>query len=498
MGGFWVRTANLSQPSFDIDEYLHVFSAQALNATGSPLLPSDQAYTRALPYTWIVAQGFRWFGVSELTARLPRVLIDLLGLAMVYLIARTWFDRSTALLAVGILAFAPWWIMDAKNCRMYTLFHCAYLTSAWASWRALEGPPGRRWMWVGIAVAAAGLALSVHALAATLVVAIGLFILGQALFTREKRYVALTILGVFAVSIAAGTRLVNLGDVWERVNYAPAWAQGTRYDWGYYLRQWWDMYPFFLLFYPLTMVRLWRRQRTVAWFLVCIGVVAFGLHSFLFDWKRLRYALYLLPWLVLPVAAGAVVWFRALLSKRAAWSIGVAIIVAVMAVHPWLWQAGTVAERFPAPPWRANYAKLQAQLQPNDAVLTSMPLATLYYLGHPATYVMNNVHIKDAIESSVRASDGFRVDGYAGLPMVTTLNELQHVVSRHERGWILIDRLRFQGKTTVTAPVRDYIQTSMERITFEQEEQAQNPVIIYRWDRTTEGSASAARMNRGT
>src|SRR3989338_3218191 len=138
--GLWVRLDRLAAPSFDIDEYLHVFAAQSLNATGRPALPSGQDYGRALPYTHLAALSFRVTGAAnEFTARLPSVAIDAAVFAVVFVMVRGWCGPVAGLLVVALLAFAPWWIALANNCRMYTLLNLAHLTTAWAAWQALEG-----------------------------------------------------------------------------------------------------------------------------------------------------------------------------------------------------------------------------------------------------------------------------------------------------------------------------------------------------------------------
>ena len=481
-GGLWVRLDRLGGPSFNVDEYLHVFSARSLNTAGQSLLPSGKVYARAVPYTKLVALSFRATGaVNEFTARLPSVVIDLGVFAVIVLMVRGWFGTPTALLAAALLAAAPWWITEAKNCRMYTLLNLIHVTSVWSAWQALEGRGARRWLWAALAVATVAVGITIHPLSAVLIPVVGAFILTQALTTRRRFYCVLGLTGLIALGVVAATGAVDLTDLWRQVNQAPSWASDSRYDWGYYLRQWWAMYPLFLVLYPIALIKIWCRQPALGLFLLCAGLVPFGLHSVLFDWKQLRYVLYTLPWLLIPSAALLADWWGRLWTGRAAWRRGVVAALVLSALHPWVWQVTTTPQQFPSPAWRGYYAWLRPQLQEGDVVLSSMPLATLYYLGRPASYVMNNAVIVKA--DAQRGPDGFYRDYYSGQSMVTTKEELERVVAAHRRGWILIDAERFHNRFTLTPDTREYIASSMQRMAPEIETGLGRPVAVYRWER---------------
>ncbi len=478
-----LRVWGLGQPSLDIDEYLHVFAAQSLNEAGQPRLPSGNLYTRSLPYTWLVAQSFRWFGTSDASARWPSVVIDLVGLCLIYGFTRRWIGEAAALLTAGILATAPWWILAAKNCRMYTLFHAGMIAAAWATWESLEGPRHRRWLWAAVATGVWALTIIVHSLAQTFVISVGLFILGQAFLTGDLRYRVLSGLGVIAVAAMLGLGLIDPVKLWADINTVPNWAAWARYDWGFYLRRWWAVYPTILIAYPISLWWLWRRDQALAWYLICIGTVLFLLHSFVFDWKTPRYVLYLLPWLIMPVAAMVGHWLTLLRVSRRLSATVAATALLLLVLNPWIWEVGTASQQFPAPPWRSCYTWLARRLGSQDVVLTSMPLATLHYLGRPASYVMNNVHVDNAGFPAVRRpTDGLYVDGYAGRPMVTSLDELKTVIRQNPRGWILIDQIRLNSAHAVPPAVRDYIQARLEPVPAIDGDEGQNQVIVYRWD----------------
>lgn len=53
---------------------------------------------------WAQALSFKWFGISELSARLPAFLVTLATLGLLYLMATEWFNRRVATLSVLIYA----------------------------------------------------------------------------------------------------------------------------------------------------------------------------------------------------------------------------------------------------------------------------------------------------------------------------------------------------------------------------------------------------------
>src|SRR3989338_6722968 len=138
-GGLAIRIHNLSLSSFWIDELFHVNAAKSILATGIPTLEGGSIYMRAWPFTYIVVAFFKFFGVSEITARMPAVIFGVLNIVLVFYMTRKWFGRLTALAASFLMAFYSLFVMMSRECRMYTLFQCLYLGLAYLAFYALEG-----------------------------------------------------------------------------------------------------------------------------------------------------------------------------------------------------------------------------------------------------------------------------------------------------------------------------------------------------------------------
>lgn len=486
-----LRLARLSDASLDFDEYLHVFAAKAWLTSGEPSLPSGEAYTRAFPYTRLVALSMRWLGSSEAAVRLPSVVCGVLLVALAGWIAFRWWGRGAALAVMLLAAVDPYCLQMSQVCRMYAPFHVLYLMVLFAVYEGLEGG-GRlrrqRALWWAVAALATGLAVSLHKLTADVWVGIAAYVGGRAAMTRRPKYwvpIALAVAALLAASIVGA---VDLGRLWHRVNSAPAYASSTRYDQGFYWHRFWAVDPW--LVGAMIPAWLWwlRRDTKRAWYVLCAVLVPFGLHSFIFDWKEERYLLHVIPVMLLVVGSalwGAARWIgeRAarLLPRRDAvatsWS---AALIAGVLLTPMVSSAsahrslrgldGDTAK------WREAYAALKPALRPEDALIISVPLVSAYYANRLPDYLLLNVLIQDTGRPSDRSADGWYRDRYSGRPLITTARELEAVFERHARGWIVVDAARFEYESCVPSEVRALIRRHGSRWA------SPDPsVLIYAW-----------------
>ncbi len=92
-------------------------------------------YTRAWPHTWLIAQSFRIFGISEWSARIVSVVFGLIFLTSVYFTSKYfWKDKKLSLLIAFSYALNPAFITIFRYTRMYAvllpifllLFYCLY------------------------------------------------------------------------------------------------------------------------------------------------------------------------------------------------------------------------------------------------------------------------------------------------------------------------------------------------------------------------------------
>lgn len=85
-------------------------------------------YNRAWPHTWMVAQSFKYFGVSEASARIPSVVFGIFFILISLPISRFFLkDKRSALFMTALVAFNPAFIDLSRYTRMYTILLPAFL-----------------------------------------------------------------------------------------------------------------------------------------------------------------------------------------------------------------------------------------------------------------------------------------------------------------------------------------------------------------------------------
>ncbi|MBU0705339.1 MAG: glycosyltransferase family 39 protein, partial [Chloroflexi bacterium] len=113
-------------------------------------------------------------GTSEYALRFFSLLLGVLGVPLIYALARRLFDRPTGLLAALLLATSPYLAWYGQEVKMYTLVPALALLAIYALRRALSPSKGRaveggNWRWWAVTVAATSLAFYSHILAALLI-----------------------------------------------------------------------------------------------------------------------------------------------------------------------------------------------------------------------------------------------------------------------------------------------------------------------------------------
>ena len=483
----WLRLEALGRTSFDVDEYLHVFAGQSLLQGHGPKLPSGIDYTRALPYTQLVAGSFSVFGVSEVSARLPSVAFGMLLILLTYAVGRAWFGPWAGLVAAALVAIFPTMVETSRMCRMYAPFQCFYLLTVFACERGLERPgllfrARSGWTAMGIFATLAGLKMQ------QLMVDFGPAVLAYwillAAWTRQRRYWWFLGGVVAAVGLGAATGVVDLATLWREAHYVPRWALSYRYYDAYYIDLWRTAVPWIWWATPAAVVAAiaWHRARGA--YVSCHFVIPFLLHSLLFGWKHARYVSHLIPlWallvapLLVRVAQAAWTWMTGHLGRHA--GIGMAVAAAAVACGPTLVQARASYAPKRQPYWQGVYRTLAPEVRPTDVLIASLPLPALYYLGRLPAYTMSNYQF-DYVEKvrMQHGTDGLWKEWYAGRPLLTSAAEFEQVRTSHQRGWIVSDRDRF---TSAQATPVD-LQAEVRRTCPVQYTLDDGRVLVFGWD----------------
>ncbi|MGB3716250.1 MAG: glycosyltransferase family 39 protein [Candidatus Promineifilaceae bacterium] len=109
---FVLRLAFLGSKSVWLDEAFSVWQA---NRTPAEIW--NATFDNHPPMYYLLLQAWMNLGKSEAVIRLPSVLASMVGLALLYTLARRLFDRKVALVAVTLLALAPidlWYAQEAR------------------------------------------------------------------------------------------------------------------------------------------------------------------------------------------------------------------------------------------------------------------------------------------------------------------------------------------------------------------------------------------------
>jgi 4-amino-4-deoxy-L-arabinose transferase-like glycosyltransferase len=111
------------------DEAITANVARSLSENGVPALPSGKEYRRGFPYILLVSISERVFGKSDITMRLPSIMIGTGTIALTYIGGKEVFDQNTGLVAASIVTFLPWQLAWGIQVRMYVMLQFLYLAS---------------------------------------------------------------------------------------------------------------------------------------------------------------------------------------------------------------------------------------------------------------------------------------------------------------------------------------------------------------------------------
>lgn len=133
-----LRIYKLGYWSMWIDEIYTINRAQAHFVDPVQVLRNLPG-TLWLPVSVILTSiSLNWFGVSELSARLPSVLIGIVSIPLLYIPTRKLFGVGAALFLAVLLAVSPWHLFWSQNARFYTALMLFYALAAFSFYFALE------------------------------------------------------------------------------------------------------------------------------------------------------------------------------------------------------------------------------------------------------------------------------------------------------------------------------------------------------------------------
>jgi hypothetical protein len=122
--------------------------------------------------------------------------------------------------------------------------------------------------------------------------------------------------------------------------------------------------------------------------------------------------------------------------------------------------------------WREASQIVKDRQKPGDLIISSLPIASLYYGTRP-DYGLNWANYSQAKEERIQNQSGRWADVYAGVTCIESLDELQKITRTHQRGWILVSKFH---------QVKDFILKDIGKPAITK----QGTILVYHWENKTE------------
>jgi len=192
------------------------------------------AYARAWPHTFLIAQSFKVFGISEWSARLVSVLGGITFFICLYIFARYFTNKTIALLTLFSASLYPSYLKLFRYTRMYALLLPLSLILMYCIYRGITGDWQLKtgfkrfdsfickyfnydYRFLIISIPLMYLTYLIHVNSLIIVVAAYFFVCALAIKERKSKYIFLTIFGLI-IGVIAVSALVYLENS-ESINY---------------------------------------------------------------------------------------------------------------------------------------------------------------------------------------------------------------------------------------------------------------------------------------
>ena len=525
LAGTGLRFFNLGRLDLWIDEPYHAFSAQSLNETGQPLLPSGLSYGRAPVYTKLVALSIRIFGQNEFAVRFPSSLLGVLCIVMIYLVGNRFFNRRVALLGAFFLAFSYYSLGWARISRFYTLLQFLYLFGAYAFYHGFEylnqdragfliiNRFGIHLGWLALSLLLFTLAYTTQMITVMFFPAILVYVVVMAIYLYwlsfmhdpdRIKYLAVILLAIITFTI--GYFLFGLKELIQwGLRYQPHSFSSPKYTDTYFYFNFFNSSYMFPLnaFFLYGLIRALVAHDKKAFYTAIQFLVPAGICMFFFSYKLTNYTYHLYPFFVMIAAYGAeqlytagenlirerLIQYRSWIRKHAVfWSRSIIIIIAFVWLPGTLWFKMGLRAPFYRPgeynlitthrnwKWAADF--VNNHKGETDIVISSIPLTLLYYQLE-SDFAINYDRYVQAKDKNFIDENGWFFDAYSGIPLIPDLYTLKEIVGNHASGWFVFDTVRFRAQFTVPRDIVQYIDADMVLEAADEDD----TMLIYRWSR---------------
>jgi uncharacterized membrane protein len=483
--GLFVRTWNLGRFGFFTDEIYHVIAARSIIDSGEPIFPNGKAYTRALPYTYLVAGVFKIYGISELTARLPSVLFGLALLVVLFLTVQKWFGWLPAIIGLTIMAFSPHIVELSRWCRMYSAFQLFYFVSLICFFIGFE--PGSeklnphrknniiKWFQkryelnlfylVAFTIFFA-ISLKLHVLTLTLVPGILGYVFicfivdlkqngfSLALKTKYFLFLAMAALCGLVALIYDSTLFYRFTDYFSHM---PIWLRDASFSYKYYIWFFLENYPSLFIVLPISALYIIKSAPKIGLYLVVSLLVPLTIFSF-FSLKDQRYIAHLLAVFAIVVAPFIAFTLKKIYSglqgelytgstlKRLTF-LAVSVIAINVFTVPWIIDVRKKVNDIRWSDWKKFHQIYKKKFNDNSPIIATNQNLIYYYFGKPPQYYIK-ARYYDEIDDA---------EHFCGSTPLTSLTDIDNIVRGNSKVILLTNNYRFNSSTYFNDDMREYI-----------------------------------------
>ncbi|WP_406657585.1 glycosyltransferase family 39 protein [Methanolobus sp. ZRKC2] len=449
-----IRLANPLQ--FWVDELFHVFAAISMLENGQPILSSGLPYERSFPTTWLASESFKLFGISEVSARLPFMIIGVLSIIATYYLIKNTYDKKTAILTTLLLSFAPLQIHWSLNARMYILLQLLYVFFLFVlyifSREIMRGLESREFNEIKVAfftfllIGIVWFTSFVHQFY-ILFVATGLtffvYLTSMRLLDKKKIFNERDFLISFVIVISLVLIFIRI--LFLNTPFLTTFAPiGMRSGIGFYVFLIGKHFTVLSLFAALSIIMLSKKDNCSS--IIVIGYfIPFILLTLFLEAKNSRYLFFAFPLFIAIASNGIIEVWRNIKSNKsdrykAPTKYLLILLVSILVIQTGI---GLYHETFhtyqpipyedPHPHWRFASDYVKQNIKDDDIVLSTMPICTQYYLGETDYWLRQNEYY------SFEDDEGILRDRYTGAIILKDY-ETFRIEMEGKNGWLIADR----------------------------------------------------------
>jgi len=491
--GLVTVSSNLSENSFQNDEWYQVEAAEGYNQTGDFVLwdfntesvrtnqlGEPLPYTRVSAYTWQVAKSVQYFGWSESAARAPSV-IWYLALLLVSFGFMRWWKKDLALAFITTLTIALFdhMVLHGRLVRMYGMLLTFGIGASWAWIAAYTASIQKKIVWstlliqITAGVVLSAVAVYTHPMFLLSFPLLGLFILIDAVvqYVLQRKVQTGTLMWIIAgavgvigigVLLYASEQMHLLGFIGWRSVPNTIYEVFSVID-----------FPFIPIAATVYIWAVWNHIKGTDSTGRFLAVVSFGaVLLFVISIKRydaLRYSMVYTPMVVMVVVEW---WYRAgkkvtsTFTSRTKLQLAIGLGIIAITIIPLSWPGVSPngvftrarADMTNAEGYGVNveaaYAYIQEHRQPDEAVIGL--LFRSYYWHDPTARLLPIGTEKSMTKADIKA-----------------------LMLEEGRGWIVWSEKK---EHHLNPGVMKYIQNHAQEVSVEDEELQQSHMVVYYFD----------------